>query len=325
MGDKKVYKIGLLPMLLLILDIILIIVVIIMGITIKSLRDEKNKIENEKNAAKEVVDTTPVLTNVVENTVSNEISSKEENEVDNTSSDNSTSEETSDVKYISKVVENKSYIYDAQYSPNDLKITNYSTNDGTDYTVYDIVLPYINMVSEDARNTNSEIEELYSKYTEEFRICSQNKNSFIKVNYKTYITSNIYSILITVQRGNEINSTEEYISYNFDIITGTKLDYSNICYVASITDASQSVLDCIDTLEDFDSYYLTVNSHNSQEEVDERNAQITACKNQIYTYYQQDLLNNSLVYFLDSNLKLNIVLKVILPDNTEGYAKIVVV
>ena len=103
-----------------------------------------------------------------------------------------------------------------------------------------------------------------------------------------------------------------------------KLDYNQVCYVAGITDAATSVKSAIDVLDDFSSYYLQVDRYDNQEKVDERNAQIENNKQQIFTSYQQDLLKNNLVYFLDNNLKLNITLNVVLPDG-ENYIKIVTI
>lgn len=327
MEEKKVYKIGLMPLLLLVLDIILIIVVIIMGIVIKNKNEKLKKVlannsnvnsesivNNENNVQSEntIANTTTKVTNTITDT--NIIANKKEEEEG----------VSSKVQYAEKIVENKSYIYDAQYNPIGVKANNYSTNDGTNYFISDIVVPYVNMNSDDAKQINSEIEELYNKYVEEFKVCSQNQNSYIKVNYETYITSNVHSILITVQRGKEDSESKEYISYNFDNISGEKLDYNQVCYVAGITDAATSVKSAIDVLDDFSSYYLQVDRYNNQEKVDERNAQIENNKQQIFTSYQQDLLKNNLVYFLDNNLKLNITLNVVLPDG-ENYIKIVTI
>ena len=347
MEDKKVYKIGLLPWILLILDIVLIIVVIIMGIVIKNLKDEKEK--NNKSNQKVVENTfetgtTPISAQNENNTVSNSENNyyKETNNGvsiihnstqkpdsstsnKNGSSTTNTTDSSFGEQYTSKIVENRGYVYDAQYTPNGIKADNYSTNDGTEYNISDIVLPYVNMNSDDAKDINSEIEILYNKCVEEFKVCSQNENSFIKSDYETFITSNIYSILITIQRGEEENSENEYIAYNFDVISGTKLDYNQVCYIAGITNASDSIRECIDNLEDFESYYLVVDRNNSQADVTIRKTEILENKEEIYTNYQQDLLNNEIVYFLDNNLKLNISLKIVLPDSEESYRKIVTV
>ena len=323
--NKKNYKIGLLPLILLILDIVLIIVVIIMGIIIHIQQKEIDSVSNKSIQSsqveaenKEDLATTNEISNSISSNKNQDLNVVKEN-VSNTISNDTSNE------YAAKIVENRPYIYDAQYLPNGLKVTNYSTNDGSSYSTSDIVVPYVNMVSNDASQMNTEIENLYNDYIEEFRICSQNLNSYIKVNYNSYITSNIYSIVITIYRGQEEKETVEYIAYNFDIMSGTKLDYNQVCYIAGINNASESIQKTLNNLEDYNKYKLTVNRDVTQSMVDDRNAQIDSCQTQVYTLYQENLLNNKLTYYLDNNLKLNVVLKIILPEENTTYEKIVIV
>ena len=334
MEEKKSYKIGLLPMILLFLDVILIITVIIMGMVIhhKNQIIAKNKgsaadVIDANNDFKENINSEPEteLEPVSDtNTVANNVVNQNKENKTNTNTANSSNNNTSE-GYTSKIVENRPYVYDAQYNVDTSKVNSYSTNDGTKYEVSDIVVPYVNMVSDDANKINLEIEQLYSKFIEEFKICSQNLNSYIKVGYQTYITSNIYSVLITVQRGFENSITTEYFAYNFDIISGTKLDYNQVCYIAGISDVGESVKKRVEVLEDYNSYYLVPSRNVTQEAADERKIEVDAYKSQVYTYYQEDLLNNKLVYFLDNNLKLNIGVRIILPDSNIINSKIIII
>jgi len=331
MDEKKVYKIGLWPMILIILDIALIATVIVMGMIIH----HKNEIIAKKDVATKEANPTDVDESVNEEEITNTNSVTEpeqkknhaENKIANmTNTTNNTAENDSSTEQnTAKTVANRPYIYDAQYTPDGLKANSYLADDGVTYKVSDIVVPYVNMVSSDATKMNTEIETLYRKWVEEFRICSQNLNSYIKVNYTTYITSNIYSICITVQRSNERVTSEEYFAYNFDIISGTQLDYGQVCYIAGINDAGECVQKRIETIEEYDSYYLVPSRTVSQEEADARKAEIETYKSEIYTHYQEDILNNQLVYFLDNNLKLNIAIKMKLPDNEIMFTKVVIV
>lgn len=330
MEEKKSYEIGLLPLILLFLDVILIVTVIIMGMIIH----HKNQIiAKNKGSDADIIDTNNFNENINSepepeivsntNTVANNVVNQNKENKTNTNTANN-SNNTSE-GYTSKIVENRPYVYDAQYNVDTSKVNSYSTNDGTKYEVSDIVVPYVNMVSDDANKINLEIEQLYSKFVEEFKICSQNLNSYIKVGYQTYITSNIYSVLITVQRGFENSMTTEHFAYNFDIISGTKLDYNQVCYIAGISDVGESVKKKIENLEDYNSYYLVPSRNVTQEAADERKIEVDAYKNQVYTYYQEDVLNNKLVYFLDNNLKLNIGVRIILPDSNIINSKIIII
>jgi len=331
MEEKKGYKIGLMPLILLILNIILIIVIIVMGFYIHNKNKENNSLSSGVVANTVTTPTMekPEPTNDIDEIFANIIAENIQNAVENVSDSSTNNATTIDAstkdEYTEKNVENRPYIYDAQYFAEDINTNSYSSSDGNQYSISDICVPYINMKSDDADKMNSEIENYYKNFVQEFKVCSQNLNSYIKVNYETHITSNIYSILLTITRGQENNKTEEYVAYNFDIMSGTKLDYNQVCYVAGVQNSNESVHSLIYDLKDYNSYVLTASKNVSKQKVEERNAQIEACKAQTFTNYQEDLLNNVLVYFLDDNLKLNISVRLVFPDISKSGNKLMIV
>ena len=324
MEDRSGYKISLLSMILLILNFVLIVVVIVMGLTIYSLK--KNNKTNE-NVIENTTDMNVNINenNIVEEDLQNTVTENKESKRTSNNSKEETNNKNNTNDSVGKIVDNMAYIYNAQYTAENISVKQYSTNDGTSYSISDIILPYININSSDAKKANNEIQENYKKYIEEFRICSQNKNSYIKSEYKTYVTSNIISVLIMVNRGQEEKNEEEYIAYNFDTISGIKLEYDNVYQIAGINDIKENVLNSIKSLDEYEEYYLKAGRNITQEMVDERNSEIELSKTQTFTYYQEDLMNNRLVYFLDNNLKLNIVIRLSLPNDDEIYNKIITV
>ena len=268
------------------------------------------KKEKTENIAKEEVKNSSVKNNV----------SKKQN-TNNT--DNTENEE-----YVDKYVKNRGYVYDAQYIPENINVETYKTNDGENHSVLEIKVPYINMDCDAGKECNLEIEDIYKGFVNEFKACSDNKNSYIKSSYETFITSNIISTVITVERGKEENVTNEYIAYNFDAITGTKLSYDQVYGIAGITDVSECIKDNIDSFDVYDEY-LQVNPNESKDAVETKKENVENCKKQIFTNYQQDLINNKLVYYLDRNLKLNIKMKIFLPEDSKEeiheYEKIVTI
>ncbi len=327
MDDKKVIKISLTTLLLLIFAIILLVAVIIVGIVIF----EKNKDGKNSENTKEVLQNNQI-SNSSQNLIANETNNKTQNESKNKASNqtkNNTLNESessgNSVQYIDKLVENKGYIYNAQYSPENIIDKNYLNSDGNTYNVSDIVVPYINMVSNDASKINTEVLELYNNLVKEFKICSENKNSYVKSNYQTYITSNIVSIFITIQRGEEQTATEEYLSYNFDLVSGTKLTYDQVYTIAGISNIDEDIKKNIDNLEDFDEYVIEEDRNHTKEEVEARNSEIQTCKDQIFNSYKLSVQNKKLVYFLNSNLKLNIAIDVVVPENNEKYVKVITI
>ncbi len=319
--NKKVFKISLTTLILIVTVIVLLVVVIIMGFMMKGLKgyaddgDEQLGVISDKKFEEKEFDVKNKVENKIENsTLKNTVSNIIENSTDNSGV----------AEYIGKVVENRGYTYDAQYTAEKKVENEYEASDGNSYSISDIRVPFINMNSEDAETYNSKIEELYQGFVNEFKVCSENKNSFIKVAYETYTTSNIISIFMVAQRGKEGKITEEYFSYNFDALSGEIIDYEQACRIAGIQNIDESVSKAISSLEDFDEYILD-DKRIDKELIDARNGEIDYCKSLIYAYYQDDLSNNRLVYFLDNNLKLNIVINVVLPAEGGNYDKPVVI
>ncbi len=319
--EKKVFKISLKTLMFLIIIIVLLVVIIVMGFMLAS--KSNNEKQSESAVSKDNEDKEEVVANIVENKVENKTDNKVKNKVSNKTKNTVNPDSSGNVQYVEKIVDAKSYIYDAQYSVENLKIEEYQTNDGTSHSASDIVVPFVNMVSDDADDVNNEIQSLYENYMNEYKVCSENKNSFIKVNYETFTTANIISVLITVQRGNENEETNEYVTYNFDAIDGVKLTYSQTYELVGIKDIEEKVKNAISNLEDFEEYEL--NESYPEEVREARDKELEDCKNKIYTYYQQDLLNNHIAYYLDRNLKFNIAINVVLPAEGGEYSKIVVV
>lgn len=319
--EKKVFKISLKTLMFLIIIIVLLVVIIVMGFMLAS--KSHNEKQSESAVSKDNEDKEEVVSNIVENEVENKTDNKVKNKVSNKTKNTVNPDSSGNVQYVEKIVDAKSYIYDAQYSVENLKIEEYQTNDGTSHSASDIVVPFVNMVSDDADDVNNEIQSLYENYMNEYKVCSENKNSFIKVNYETFTTANIISVLITVQRGNENEETNEYVTYNFDAIDGVKLTYSQTYELVGIKDIEEKVKNVISNLEDFEEYEL--NESYPEEVREARDKELEDCKNKIYTYYQQDLLNNHIAYYLDRNLKFNIAINVVLPAEGGEYSKIVVV
>lgn len=327
MKNKNGSKVSLLPLFLAVLSIVLIIIVIAMGFIIHEKNEQlakNNSTENvtvisDKNFSDEKLEQKNNEKEVLANITAKDNTNEENNTVSNIIAENPNVNE-----YAKKVVENRSYIYDAQYQAENITSDSYATNNGKRYSVSEIKVPYINISSIDANKANSEIEKLYSGFVEEFRTFSQNLNGYVRTEYNTYITSNIYSIVITIERGKEDVITNEFVAYNFDIMSGAKLDYNQVCYIAGINNAAENVKNAIEELKDFDSYKLVVGVNATKEEADKRDAEIDACIMQVYTNYQEDLLNNKLVYFLDNNLKLNISVRLVFPDGKENNKTIIV-
>lgn len=181
-----------------------------------------------------------------------------------------------------KIDNTKEYVYDANYSydneftqfmrPNSLDndtktIDRYGIpvtyTNGMQY-LSNLKVPYININSNDAKTANNEIETLYIENAKQFDECA--KDEIISctqiLTYRTYLSNDILSVVII----NSIQQTSKYVLdyhiYNFDLITGNKLNYSQTLNKLGydkdntlskiellLKDKMNSIYDIIDNLE----------------------------------------------------------------------------
>lgn len=115
------------------------------------------------------------------------------------------------------------YVYDAKYDSEGYD-ESYTNSNGTVY-LHDLIVPYINIDSDDAKKSNEEIEKLYTGILSVYK---SNKNSMrprdLSVNYKSYRTDNVLSVVITY-KGYISNDYEYYMTFNFDLRDGHLLTY----------------------------------------------------------------------------------------------------
>ena len=98
------------------------------------------------------------------------------------------------------------------------------------------------------------------------------------------------------------------------------MTYEQIYGIAGINNIEECIKNNIEELEEFKKYSANLKNNN---DITNLQNEVDACQKQMYTYYQEDLLNNKLVYFLDSNLKLNVKLKIVLPKDESGSNQII--
>ncbi len=124
----------------------------------------------------------------------------------------------SEVRYEDR---NRSIVYDADYST-ELSERSFTTADGTVVSIDDIVLPYINLRSDDAKAANAEIKELYMRLATSFRAEMTGLKTFWdKAGYETSVDGDLVTVRITVTSGGgESEEKTEETVYVFDTATG---------------------------------------------------------------------------------------------------------
>lgn len=226
---------------------------------------------------------------------------------------------TSSGDEISKIDENEDWVYNAEYSNEELEGKSYkSTVTGTTYSLKDINLPYINIDSPDAEEANEEINKIFEAAAKIFKEELEGEQaSYITTDYEIYVDDEILSILVSTEMGGEEETKDVYYTYNFNINDGTKLSYDEIYSLAGISDdeIEEKVENSI--TEDFGRRYKGL-AEGYEDDFDKYNE--ASIKN-----YKDSVENKTIKAFIDKNEKLNIVVDLAIPTGSKKYQAIVTV
>lgn len=183
-----------------------------------------------------------------------------------------------------KIDYNRDYVYDAGYH-NDNKYKEYDycdgstiyTHDGFDLVVCDkgsirlsnLVVPYINIKSNDAYRVNRELKSLYEEYAtrfDDFYIALEEGNigGSELLNYYSFLSDKVLSVVVIYGYQQTDILYPDYEIYNFDLNTGELIDYDEVINLLDVDEnlIYSNVLDNISNNDfDFDIFYdETVNS-----------------------------------------------------------------
>ena len=186
--------------------------------------------------------------------------------------------------------------YEANYKYNFSKEYYYKSGEGYAYAS-DIVVPFININSEDGKKANNEISNLYKKLCDEYEKDLKDSEDIylaVRSNYKTYYNGNIVSIVIRVERTAAAVVDDEYLIYNFDVNTLKNLTYKEVYQSLGYTDA---------TVSEAVKKVINNNVSNGLGESSDGASYIEKSSEK----YDLNVKENKLQYFIDKNGKLNIV------------------
>lgn len=199
---------------------------------------------------------------------------------------------------VSKIDSTKEYVYDAEYTYEDLEGKSYrSQSTEQTYSLNDIVLPYININSQDAINANNEIKKLFNELAEHFKNELEDTQTWYDIsNYKSYINGNILSVVITTESGGSSPETYRHYAYNFELDSGEKVSYADVYKTVGF--ASNNIDSKIEEAIKNDERY----SYYSKDDQNLNNDINKSIEN-----YSNSVKDESINYFIDSNGKLNVI------------------
>jgi len=214
---------------------------------------------------------------------------------------------------VSKLESNKEWIYDANYNLPTNKESYYGHSDHSQLIkASDLVVPYININSDDAKKANQEIYKLYEDLINKFNENLKDEIWFTLVEYKTYTNDNIISVVITTESAGTDVPMYNYYTYSFNLENGKLLSYNDAYKNVGLNekDVTDKAINAVTNAlrekysngDDFDTY-----------------------NNKSINNYKVSISNNTIKFFIDRNKKLNIIVTLEIPAGRGKFNTIITV
>ncbi len=233
----------------------------------------------------------------------------DENKKNNT---DQTKDDNNDKEDEKKTISKKKYIKDAEYQSEGLKESYFYYKEKMSPS--DIVVPYLNLETESAKEFNKEIKDLYREFIEMYisfsneglslKINETESYNYIKTNYTYTQENNIISILIKVNRTSRGSSeVVEYYSFNYDIKKDKILSFEDLCDKLNI-----SYEDAIKKSNKILEITFNQQFELSNTPTDKEQKEIQEYINLNKEYFKTQIDNKTIQGFIDKNNKLKIIL-----------------
>lgn len=202
---------------------------------------------------------------------------------------------------ISKLDSSKEWVHDANYNLPTNKESYYGYSDHTKLvSANDLVVPYINIDSDEVTKVNQEIYKLYEDLINKFNENLKEEICFTLVKYKTYTNNNIISVVITTETAGTDIPLYNYYTYSFDLKNGKLLSYKEAYEFVGLNE---------DNITDKASQALT----NSLRKKYSNGDSFDVYNNKSINNYKTSVNNNTIKFFIDESKKLNIIVTLEIP------------
>ena len=141
-------------------------------------------------------------------------------------------------------LENNNYKIDKLDNSKEIIYTGYSDKNNriSDYNL-DVNIPYINIQNSVIDGLNNEIKEVFEKKARDI-LNTQKQNIIYSVNYCSYITNNILSLVIRANLKEGENPARDIVqTYNYDLINQKEVSFEDMLELKSVSrlDASRKI------------------------------------------------------------------------------------
>lgn len=236
--------------------------------------------------------------------------------------------EMEETKKLAKKIDGaKDYVYDA-YNNSEYSVDYDFLNSYTNSILSSkkgIAVPFINIDTEEAKKINDEMKELFDstmKKVDEILACDHPSScGQIFLNYNTYYSDNIVSIIVSYGMYGTDIPYPSYLGYVFDLTNGKLL---NITDIADINNISMEKLKEM-SKDKIKEYLIDMdNKNNSSEYVNYIDKSIQNFENKYlnvgqgqvatitYDYYNSNP-ESGVIYFIDSDRKINLLTNIYIP------------
>ena len=219
---------------------------------------------------------------------------------------------------------NKDVVTDAKYTIKELEGEKYYSNTYERYySLDDIVVPYINIDSEDAKKINQEIKEVYNEMAGHFKNNLEDAEPdqdlnmdkvcpwWISSNYEVYTNDNVLSVVITQSTGGTASTIKKYYTFNIDLETYNIIEFEDLYKIVGFTDSDidEKVENAIENSSHYND--KPIKEYYQQSEINEwiKNSKRN---------YSDSVSNDSIGCFLDENGILRVVVLIDIPVVQDG-------
>lgn len=218
---------------------------------------------------------------------------------------------------VSKLDDNKDLVCDAEYKK-EVKAESYVAWDITYYS-RDIVVPYININSTYASESNKEIKTVFDDAIKTFNEGVNDKTTYVdKCNYRKYTKDNCLSVILTYGTGATDVVIPDYYTYNFNLENGTELSYEDVYKICGFTESNidSKVEEAItremkEKLKDYGEYPKGTN--------------FDTYNNQSINNYKKSVEEKTIKYCLSEEGKLNVVVVLNIPAGAGEFNTLITV
>lgn len=212
-----------------------------------------------------------------------------------------------------QIDDTKELVYDAEYEKNVIA-DSYSTRFNTYYSK-DIVVPFINIDSTYANDSNNEIKSVFEDAIKNYNNGVNDKMTYVdECGYIKYINDDSLSVILTYGVGATDVVRPDYYTYNINLNTGEQLSYQEAYRAAGFNSAS------------IDSKVESAITVVMQEKMSGfSHDDFVTYNNQSINNYKNSVNDNTLRYFLSDNGRLNVIVKLIIPIGAGQFDTIITI